>query len=233
MAFPHHAVVVTAAGLSERFNSSQEGSNSKKEYIFLDDRTVLYHAVLPFISIPSLKAIVVTYPQGFKDECESALDNLMFAIEIPIHLVVGGETRQKSVYNALTYIEEIALDVSFVAIHDGARPFVREPLIIETLATASIFGAAVPGIAIYDALKHINSEGIIDRHVERNNLVQIQTPQIFKFPEILHAHQMVINSNKLYVDDSEIFTDAGFEVAVSKGDSENRKITTYEDIKKL
>lgn len=232
MAFPSHAVIITAAGLSERFQSSHEGSVSKKEYILLDDRTVLYHALLPFLSIPSLKAVIVTYPDMYKDECESALDNLLFAPEVPIHLVVGGATRQQSVYNALSCIEEEGIDVSFVAIHDGARPFVSEPLIIETLAAASIFGAAVPGIPIYDALKHVNKEGLIDRHVDRDALVQIQTPQIFKYPEILHAHKMVAQSTKLYVDDSEIYNDAGFEVTISKGNIDNSKITTYEDIKK-
>jgi len=230
VAFPSHAVIITAAGLSERFQSSHEAPKGKKEYILLDDRTVLYHAVLPFLSVPSLKAIIVTYPDMFKDECESALDNLMFASDIPIHLVKGGATRQKSVCNALSFIEEVALDVAFVAIHDGARPFVNESLIIETLATASIFGAAVPAIPVHDALKHISKEGIIDGHVDRTGLVQIQTPQIFRFPEILHAHQSVALGDTLYVDDSEIYNDAGFEVAVSKGSIHNSKITTYDDI---
>jgi len=230
VSFPSHAVIVTAAGLSERFQSSQEGQGNKKEYILLDDRTVLYHAVLPFLSVPSLKAIIVTYPEMFKDECESALDNLMFASQIPIHLVVGGSTRQKSVCNALKFINDAHLHISFVAIHDGARPFVTEPLIIEALATASIFGAAVPAIPMHDALKHISKEGIIDGHVDRTALVQIQTPQIFRFPEIFDAHQIVAESHKLYVDDSEIYNDAGFQVAVSKGNTNNIKITTYDDI---
>lgn len=230
MAFPSHAVIITAAGLSERFQSSHDGPKGKKEYILLDDRTVLYHAVLPFISTPSLKAIIVTYPDMFKDECESALDNLLYTSLIPIHLVVGGETRQKSVLNALSFIEEEGIDISFVAIHDGARPFVNESLIIETLATASIFGGAVPAIPVHDALKHISKEGIIDGHIDRSSLVQIQTPQIFKFPEILHAHLQIAGNTKLYVDDSEIYNDAGFEVAISKGSIHNNKITTYEDI---
>ncbi len=230
MAFPNHAVIITAAGLSERFQSSNSQVTGKKEYMLLDDRTVLYHALLPFTMIPSVQAIIVTYPQMYKDECESALDNLLFASTIPIHLVVGGPTRQKSVFNALTYIDELELDISFVAIHDGARPFVSESIIIETLATASIFGAAVPAVAIHDAVKHISKEGIIDGHIDRNALVQIQTPQIFRFPEILHCHQKVVDNNKVYVDDSEIFSESGFNVAISKGSPDNRKITTYEDI---
>lgn len=230
MAFPHHAVIITAAGLSERFQSSHESAVGKKEYMFLDDRTILYHSVLPFTVIPNVQTIIVTYPPLYKDECESALDNLLFAPIIPIYLVEGGSTRQKSVLEALSFIEELALDISFVAIHDGARPFVSESLIIETLATASIFGSAVPAIPIHDAVKHINKEGLIDKHIDRTNLVQIQTPQIFRFPEILYSHRQIEESKKVYVDDSEIYNDTGHQVAVSKGSIDNRKITTYEDI---
>jgi 2-C-methyl-D-erythritol 4-phosphate cytidylyltransferase len=233
VAFPSHAVVVTAAGSSERFISTHPGTPSKKEFCLLDDRSILYHAILPFMTIPSLKQVIVTYPEHYKDECESALDNLLFAYDIPIHLVEGGSTRQESVCKALEFLEQLDLDISLVAIHDGARPFISQEVIIESLATASIVGGAVPALVVTDAIKKVDSNGLITSHLDRSGVVTIQTPQVFRFPQILQAHQAVQLSSKTYVDDSEIFSDAGYTVATIKGDSENIKITTYDDIVKI
>ena len=94
--------------------------------MLIDDRTVLYHAVEPFIDIPSLQAVIVTYPYGLHDETELALDNLMFAYGVPITLVEGGATRQESVLRALEQLESLQTTIEYVAIHDGARPWVDQ-----------------------------------------------------------------------------------------------------------
>jgi len=230
VAFPSHAVIITAAGNSERFIASHPTETSKKEFVLLDDRTVLYHAIEPFMTIPSLQHVVVTYSEPYKDEFESALDNLLFAYETPVHLVPGGATRQKSVCNALEFLEKLDTDITLVAIHDGARPFIHQTLIIETLATASVVGGAVPSLAITDAIKKVDENGMIISHPDRTHLFTIQTPQVFNYPQILKAHQQAKHNSKQYVDDSEIFCDAGYAVAAVKGSVENVKITTYEDI---
>ena len=199
--------------------------------MLLDDRTVLYHAVEPFLSVPSLQAIFVTYPIGLHDETEVALDNLMFASKIPIYLVEGGQSRQKSVLKALELLESTAIQVSYVAIHDGARPWLTPSLIINTLATATVFGGAAPVLVVYDALKRLDEHRCVSEHLERDNIVTIQTPQIFSYPKILEAHRHAsANSQKTYVDDAEIFSDFGGMVGTVEGMIENRKITTPKDI---
>lgn len=231
MAFPSHAAIITAAGSSERFQTSPNHLRRKKEFILLDDRTVLYHAVEPFLSVPGLQAIFVTHPIGLHDETEVALDNLMFASKIPIYLVEGGQSRQESVLKALELLESSALQVSYVAIHDGARPWLTSSLIINTLATATVFGGAVPVLVVHDALKRIDEHQCLSKHLERNNIVTVQTPQIFSYPKILEAHRhAIINTQKAYVDDTEIFSDYGGMVGTVEGMIENRKITTPSDM---
>lgn len=231
MQFPPFSLIVTAAGTSERFrNSSPDGTTGKKEFALLDDRTVLYHALLPFTSVPSLKQIIVTYPEGMKDECELALDNLLYAFQVPVSLVPGGKDRQESVRNALEHLGGYENAGEYVAIHDGARPFVSLELIIRTIATATVVGGAIPGVTIHDAVKRVDEGGFIVGGVDRTGLTAVQTPQVFRFPDILTCHQAAADAKKTYIDDSEIFTDHGYQVAICEGDPDNFKITTKEDL---
>ncbi|MGI6432353.1 MAG: IspD/TarI family cytidylyltransferase [Sphaerochaetaceae bacterium] len=230
MSFPAHGVIITAAGNSSRFNSSLSNGSVKKEFMLLDDRSVLYHATLPFLSLPNLELVIVTYQEGQQDETEVALDNLLFASEIPVMLVQGGSSRQESVLFALETMIQQAPQLDYVLIHDGARPWVSEQIIISTLAMATVFGAAAPTIPIHDAVKKVDSEGKIIDHIDRNGMVTIQTPQAFKLSEILAAHRKAALSHKTYVDDTEIFTDFGGFVGSSAGEPENKKITLAHDM---
>jgi len=229
MAFPQHAVIVTAAGSSERFNTTKQ-LGVKKEYLELDGHTVLYRAILPFLQVPNCCAILVTYPEGMEDQCAVALEDLLQQNLVPIILVKGGQSRQQSVYNALKVLSTMALGAQYIAIHDGARCFVTPDLIIKTLATATVFKGAVPALPATDALKTIDNNGVIKTHMDRSHTVGVQTPQVFRYPEIWQAHQAAKDSPTLYVDDTQIFSDFGLTVGVCEGDRENRKITYIEDV---
>ncbi len=230
MAFPLHAVVVTAAGSSNRFNGSSEQDSVKKEFLSIDGHTVLYHAVKPFMEVPGCCLIIVTCPRGMENETGVALEDLVQQNEIPLLITPGGDTRQASVSNALHQIAVMDVPVRFVAIHDGARPWVTSDLIINTLATASVFGGAAPALPVADALKKIDENGVIVGAVERAGTVAIQTPQIFAYPTILEAHQAAAQTDKQYVDDTEIFSDFGGTVGICEGSPDNRKITWQQDI---
>jgi 2-C-methyl-D-erythritol 4-phosphate cytidylyltransferase len=124
----------------------------------------------------------------------------------------------------------MSLPIEFIAIHDGARAFITLSLIIRTLATATVFGASVPAVPPIDALKIIDENGIITHHIDRSQAVGMQTPQIFRYPEIWEAHRAAHSSSKRYIDDTEIYSDFGGTVGISQGDRSNRKITWLEDI---
>ena len=226
MGFPSLAAIITAAGKSERFSST----GVKKEYLSIEGHTVLYRATAPFVAIPSCKAVLVTCPREQQEECAIALEDLFEHQMVPLILCPGGENRQESVFNGLKMIRNLNLDVQYVAIHDGARCFVTEDLIIKTLANATVFGGSAPALMVVDAPKNIDQSGLIINHLERKSTIGVQTPQIFKYPEILQAHEAAQARKREYIDDTQIFTDAGFKVGVCQGDRENRKITYLEEI---
>ncbi len=228
MAFPRHAVIITAAGSSDRFNNSE--TNVKKEYLFIDGHTILYRATAPFLQVPGLEAIIVTHPPHMSGECGLALEDLLEQNAVPIILVEGGSSRQQSVHSALAMLSTLSLEIEYVAIHDGARPYVSPSLIISTLATATVFGGAAPALPTVDTVKIIDDNGVITHHVERSHAVGVQTPQVFRYPAIWEAHQHAKGKDATYTDDTEIFTDFGLVVGICEGERENRKITFLDDI---
>lgn len=228
----HHAVIITAAGSSTRFNSGLSG-NTKKEFINFEGHSILYHSLRPFFETEGLSCVAVTYKKGTQEVVIKALEELYIQKNIPIFLVEGGKSRQESVFNALCELkkhkEEIKFD--FVSIHDGARPFVTKSIIENCLGYARIFGGAVPSVAVRDSLAKVDEEGFVSERVDRTNVYQIQTPQTFDFDKIMEAHLFAYEHNLDYfTDDTAVFSSKGYRAVAVRGDAANRKITYPEDL---
>ena len=145
-------------------------------------------------------------------------------------IVEGDKTRQKSVYNAMCAVKN---QPQIVLIHDGARPFVSEKIIIEGILAAKNFGASVPGLTPTDTQKQIDKDGLIINHLERVSLVAVQTRQCFNFQKLLEAHKKSHLEEKEYTDDTEIWGKYCGKVKVIPGESQNIKITYPKDLESL
>ncbi len=229
MNMPPFALVLTAAGSSLRFSSAfPEGMAVKKEFLQIEGHSVLYRAAEPFYELPSLQAVVVTCRPGAEDETLVAMEDLVDVASVPLLFIQGGETRQESVRLALERLSSLDLDFDFVAVHDGARPYVRPELVIRTLATAFTHGAAIPATTVTDSIRRIDAHGKIVECVDRRGLVRVQTPQVFRFDNLLEAHRLA--DGTMATDDAEVYMAAGGSVYVLEGDESNTKITYEADI---
>jgi 2-C-methyl-D-erythritol 4-phosphate cytidylyltransferase len=243
------AVVITAAGSSSRMGGV------KKEYRILPTAsaapdvsaskmpgplTVLGSAAMAFAACKRIGIIVFTIPAGGEEEARSALPPNFFGIEKEILFVHGGQTRQNSVYNALSLLETYM--PSQVLIHDGARPWIKTDLIDKTIDAVLKHGAVIPILPLTETPKEIDfsglGTGIITRHLRRKELGIAQTPQAFSFPEILKAHKKAAGqdtteidlTDRVYTDDAEIWGEFIGPVAVIPGDPQNKKITFPDDL---
>ena len=224
---PSFALILLAAGSSERFNRDNE-EGVKKEFLEIDGHSVLYRAAEPFFELPGLSAVIVACQKDAEDETIVALEDLVNVNSIPFLLVEGGATRKESVRISLERLGSLSMGIEYVAIHDGARPYIKPDMIINTLATATITGAAVPAIRITDSIKRLGADGFISDNVDRTGLVRVQTPQIFRFDQILNAHRNFKGESAS--DDVEVYTASGYRCAVVQGSDENKKITYLKDI---
>lgn len=220
------AIIITAAGSSTRM-----GGNIKKEYLPFKDGTVLSNCAKTFLNACSksfeITDFIITCPKNGIDDCKKALKSINLK---NIKIIEGAQTRQKSVFEAIKAIEN---NPDVVAIHDGARPFVSEELILRTIEAAVKFGASVPGLTPIDTQKEIDDNGFILRHLQRSKLTAVQTPQCFEFTQLAAAHQKADSDGKEYTDDTEIWGVYCGNVKVVDGDVNNIKITYPADLQKL
>jgi 2-C-methyl-D-erythritol 4-phosphate cytidylyltransferase len=91
-------------------------------------------------------------------------------------------------------------------------------------------GAAVPAIAAVDTQKETDASGRIVRHLDRSRVVAVQTPQGFRFSDLLDAHRRASGDGVAYTDDTEIWGRYVGDVYVCTGDRDNKKITFQEDL---
>ncbi len=218
------AIIITAAGSSTRI-----GSGIKKEYLPFKNGTVLSVCAETFLNACTdfeITDFIVTCPAGGIEKCIEALGPLAPEVRI----AEGADTRQKSVYNGLLAVTG---NPDIVLIHDGARPFVSRQVIMEALKAALESGASVPGVTPTDTQKEIDDQGFIVRHLQRSKLTAVQTPQCFRFKELLEAHGKAAADGREYTDDTEIWGAYCGPVRVTKGDVKNIKITYLSDLEKL
>jgi 2-C-methyl-D-erythritol 4-phosphate cytidylyltransferase len=210
------------------------GANSvKKEFRKLDSSpeslTLLGSSVSAFASVPSVEIIVIAVNKNAGTAARDAIPSGYLSAEKPkIVFVDGGATRRASVFNALRLLEDY--NPCYVLIHDGARPFIKPALIENIIEAARKYDAVIPLLPLTDTPKE-HEDGFIKTHLKRANTGIAQTPQGFKFPEILTAHTNAEKDmNEEFTDDAEIWGKFCGKVAVIPGDPENKKITYPEDL---
>ena len=114
--------------------------------------------------------------------------------------------------------------------HDAARPFVDAEIISAVIAKLSEYPGCIPAIAVADTLKR-EKDGAIIETVDRSGLWGAQTPQAFRFKDILEAHSAAAASDRNdFTDDASIAEWAELSVAIIPGRPENNKITTSADL---
>ena len=205
--------IVCAAGKGAR-----AGFEKNKLLVPFDGSTVLEKTLSAF-DYPAIDEIIVTSSENDFAEISLLCKKLENA-----KVVLGGETRTASVYNALQ-----SATAEIVLIHDGARPFVTRKVIENCIETVKAKGSAICAIECRDTVAVV-ADGKIITVPNRKNLRQIQTPQGFFRKQILSAYEQAMQDNSSsFTDDSSVFARYCEEPCICEGDSENIKITYATD----
>ncbi len=240
------ALVLTAAGTSSRFKTGK-----KKEFIPLASNifpnqkggTVLSCSAEAFLkyfletSTVKLSNFFITVSNKNQIvQAKKALLDSPFVVHSlqKLHIeptfILGSDTRQKSVYCALDALNSSLSHIDLVLIHDAARPYISVRIVEDVVEAVITQGAAVPIIPPVDTQKEVNQEGKIVRHLLRSTLGAVQTPQGFRFAELVEAHKKAANDKKEYTDDTEIWGQYVGDVFTVEGSEKNTKITFKKDI---
>jgi 2-C-methyl-D-erythritol 4-phosphate cytidylyltransferase/2-C-methyl-D-erythritol 2,4-cyclodiphosphate synthase len=225
------AVLVTAAGSSSRFGGG------KKELREIGGRSLLDLALSPFLGLPGLAALVVTSPAGREDELRAALSpRTVAALSLlgpsGFAIVPGGATRRDSVRLGLEKLATLlgADADAVVLVHDGARPWASAELAARVAAGAAERGACVPVVSLVDTPKELGDDGFVARHLRRDSVGGVQTPQGFRLAPLLAAHRRAAAEIVDCTDDAELWARYVGAVAHVPGEEANRKVTYASDL---
>jgi 2-C-methyl-D-erythritol 4-phosphate cytidylyltransferase len=188
-------------------------------------RSLIRRTLEAFDRCPEITGITLMVSQSNLLEVARELESDGWRKAIDIRL--GGERRQDSVRLGLQSLSAEPPD--FVIVHDGARPLVTDDLIHAGLKTARQHGAATAAVPVRHTYKHVDSSGFVHGTVERADLMQVQTPQVFRYDWILEAHERAVRERIEVEYDAELIEKIGKPVKVFSGSYSNLKVVTRED----
>lgn len=214
------AVIVAAAGASTRF-----GGKVKKPFTRIDDRPVFIRSLELFINRDDVcQTILAVSPDDAEMVKEKFGANLGF---MGVQLCIGGRERWETIGNALKMVKD---DAELIAVHDAVRPCLTVMKIDEVFAAAEKTGAAIVACPVDATLKRVAADGTIEDTVDRANVWQAQTPQVFRKQWIVDAYATLGAEGKGVTDDAQVVQMAGHKVTIVENDMTNIKITRQSDL---
>lgn len=248
------AVILPAAGLGKRFNAAAQGPAAGASKIELDlvGRPVFLRSLEAFMNRPVVGQIILAVnPDAMEDFRFRWGDKLTL---LGVKVVPGGKKeRWETVLNALDAVDP---SCTHAAIHDAARPMASAKLIDRVFEAAKRFPAVVPGLPVASTLKRVEPVQLpeesdpldailggagkpvmhvqrVTQTVDRRQVVEVQTPQVFEIGLLRRAYAQ-ITDGKLQpahiTDDAGLVEDLGESVYVVDGEVINFKITRPDDM---
>ena len=209
--------IILAAGNSVRY-----GQNRNKKLEIINNKTILEYSLKEFNQNKNIDNIIIVA----KESEQETINEIIYKNRTskPIKTVIGGNTRQESVYNAIN-----STDSKIVIIHDAARPMIKQEYIDNCINEMDNYKAVTIGVKSKDTIKIADDFGIINHTTERKNTWIIQTPQCFDRLSLLDAHNKFKNDSDI-TDDCMILEKNNETVKIIPGDYSNIKLTTFDDL---
>ena len=210
------SAIIMAAGLGSRFGE-------KKQFKLLKGIALYFYSLNKFLLCEDINEIIVVVPKSRVVDIKKEIKNIKKTKKVMV--VGGGCRRQDSVKNGLLSVNKRS---QLVCIHDGARPFVSEKLIKQSIIACSKNDGAIVANPNFDTLKTCE-RGYVKKTIDRNNVWMAQTPQVFWKIKLLDAISISEKKNMEVTDESSMMESLGYKVSVVKGDHNNFKITSRDD----
>ncbi|MEO0690748.1 MAG: bifunctional 2-C-methyl-D-erythritol 4-phosphate cytidylyltransferase/2-C-methyl-D-erythritol 2,4-cyclodiphosphate synthase [Pseudomonadota bacterium] len=214
--YPAFAAVIVAAGKGLRV-----GGDTPKQFRLHQGQPVLEHSVKALVDAGAAPLVIVV-PEGLHAEAFAAAGSPEGAITVS-----GGETRQASVKAGLEALDKFAPER--VLIHDAARPDIAHPVIERLLKALEMHQGAIPTLPVVDSLALVGDGETMGGKAEREKLRRVQTPQAFRYSDILEAHR-AWSGEPNAGDDAQVLLASQGSVALVEGDERLKKITFAEDL---
>ena len=214
--------IIPAAGAGVRM-----GTGVAKQFMDLEGRPLLTVTLENFERCSAVESVVLVVPRDSVSYCKKEIGG-RYRLSKVGQVIPGGERRQDSVRLGL---EAVRPPCELVLIHDGVRPFVSPEFIARMIKEAARTRAVVPGLRVKETVKEVAPDGRVVATPDRRNLWLVQTPQAFRYDDILTAHRRAVEEDwEESTDDALLLERMGIPITVVEGLEENIKITTPHDL---
>lgn len=215
---------IFAGGSGVRMNTKSR----PKQFLELNGKPIIIYTLELFDNHPEVDAIVVACIESWIPFLKKMLRK--FEINKVVDIVVGGQTGQDSIYNALCAAERYAGgDDATVMIHDGVRPLITEQTITSNLRTVEAHGSCITCVPATETFIVTQPDGSLNIPSRANSLIA-RAPQSFKLKDIIAAHRQAIADNRHdFIDSCTMMSYYNHHLATVMGPMENIKITTPTD----
>jgi 2-C-methyl-D-erythritol 4-phosphate cytidylyltransferase len=213
-------LLIPAAGVGRRM-----GSDRNKLLLKLLGKPLLVWTLLAAETAQSIDWIGIIGQESDFADFKEMMASLQ--LKTPLELIIGGNTRQESVYNGL---QALPTSAERVLIHDGAR----------CLATAELFDRCsealmecqglIAAVTVKDTIKVVDRNLYIKDTPDRSNLWAAQTPQGFEVRLLKDCHDKGRKLGWKVTDDAALLEKCAYPVKIVEGEETNLKVTTPVDL---
>lgn len=216
------AAIIPAAGSGVRM-----GTDRAKQFLDLDGKPILAMTLEKFQACPSIDIIILVVPSDDVEYCQREIIGRYHLTKVK-KVIAGGERRQDSVRLG---IEASGGHYGLVLIHDGVRPLIPPTLIERIMAAAKEHRAVITALPAKETVKEIDEKGQVIKTYDRRKIRLVQTPQVFRYGDILMAHRRAVQEGwREATDDALLAEKVGISVKVIEGSENNIKVTTTHDL---
>jgi 2-C-methyl-D-erythritol 4-phosphate cytidylyltransferase len=211
--------IIPAGGKGKR-----GGTETPKQYIRFHGKELIAYTLEVFQNNSLVDEIIISA----EDEYFPLLNEIKekYNLKKISKIVEGGKERQDSVYNALKSIK--ADDNDLIAVHDAARPLLPDDILTKAIKTAKEKGNALVCLKARDTL--LKGDETVEEYVDRSEMYYVQTPQIFKYGDLIKAMKKAYEKNIIGTDESMLIKQLGININIVEGSMLNFKVTTATDI---
>jgi 2-C-methyl-D-erythritol 4-phosphate cytidylyltransferase len=217
--------VIPAGGKGKR-----SGTETPKQYLKFHGKELIAYTLEVFQKNNLVDEVIISAEPSYFSVLEEIKKK--FSRTKISKIVESGEQRQDSVYNALKSIK--ASENDLIAVHDAARPLLPDDILTKAIITAKEKGNALVCLKARDTL--LKGDQVVNEYVDRSEIYYVQTPQIFKYGDLMKAMKKAYEKNFIGTDESMLVKELGIGINIVEGSMLNFKVTTstdFEIFKKL
>ncbi len=225
--------MIFAAILAGGIGSRMGGTDTPKQFLTLGNKPVIVHTIEKFVINDKIDKTIVLTPKNYINHTLHLIEEHIPNSE-DIIVIEGGETRNDTIMNSITYIDENfgIDDDSIIITHDSVRPFVTHRIIEDNIAAARKYGACDTVVPATDTIVESINGKTIESIPVRDYFYQGQTPQSFNIKKLFNLiNSLTEEESNILTDACKIFTLKDEDVHLVSGEVTNIKITYPYDLK--